>query len=208
MAITYPLTMPTHTGIAQIELRTINAVAYSRSPFTFSGQAHAYAGQMWQADITLPPMKRGDAEQWVAWLISLKGQLGQFYLGDPLAITPMGSARDADTILVNGALTSGSTIAIDSAPTSQTDYLKAGDYMQIGTGGSRQLFKVLQDVDTDASGQATVDVWPNVRTSIANNAPVTVQSAKGLFRLPSNEQAWSVSEASVYGITFGAMEAL
>ena len=70
------------------------------------------------------------------------------------------------------------------------------------------MFKVLQDVDTDTSGQATVDVWPNVRTSIADNAPVTVQSAKGLFRLPSNEQAWSVSEASVYGITFGAMEAL
>ena len=208
MAITYPLTMPTHTGIAQIELRTINAVAYSRSPFTFSGQAHAYAGQMWQADISLPPMKRNAAEQWVAWLISLKGQLGQFYLGDPLACTPMGSARDADTILVNGALTDGSAIAIDSAPTSQTDYLKAGDYMQIGAGNSRQLFKVLQDVDTNASGQATVDVWPNVRTSIADNAPVTVQSAKGLFRLSSNEQAWSVSEASVYGITFGAMESL
>jgi hypothetical protein len=153
-------------------------------------------------------MKREDAERWVAWLISLKGQLGTFYLGDPAATTPLGSARDADTILVNGALSSGDTIAIDSAPANQTDYLKAGDYMQIGTGTSRQLFKVLTDVDTNGSGQATVDVWPNVRTTITNNASVTVQSTQGIFRLITNEQAFSINEASVYGVTFGAIEAV
>lgn len=208
MAISYPLTMPTHTGIRNVELRATNAVAYSRSPFTFSGQAHAYAGKAWQADITLPPMKRTNAEQWIAFLLSLKGQLGTFYLGDPRACTPLGSARDADTILVNGAVSSGDTINIDSAPASQTDYLKAGDYMQIGTGTSRQLFKVLTNVDTNGSGQATVDVWPNVRTTIANNSAVTVQSAKGIFRLITNEQAFSINEASIYGITFGAIEAV
>ena len=120
----------------------------------------------------------------------------------------MGSARDADTILVNGAVSSGDTVNIDSAPASQTDYLKAGDYMQIGTGTSRQLFKVLTNVDTNGSGQATVDVWPNVRTTIANNSAVTVQSAKGIFRLITNEQAFSINEASIYGITFGAIEAV
>lgn len=208
MAISYPLALPTHTGIAQIELRATNAVAYSRSPFTFAGQAHAYAGKAWQADVTLPSMKREDAERWVAWLISLKGQLGTFYLGDPAATTPLGSARDTDTILVDGAVSSGDTIAINSAPASQTDYLKAGDYMEIGTGVNRQLFKVLNDVDTDGTGSATVDVWPNVRTSIADKASVTVQSAQGIFRLASNEQAYSINEASIYGITFGAIEAV
>lgn len=208
MAISYPLALPTHTGIAQIELRATNAVAYSRSPFTFAGQAHAYAGKAWQADVTLPSMKREDAERWVAWLISLKGQVGTFYLGDPAATTPLGSARDTDTILVDGAVSSGDTIAIDSAPASQTDYLKAGDYMEIGTGVNRQLFKVLNDVDTDGTGSATVDIWPNVRTSIADNASVTVQSAQGIFRLASNEQAFSINEASIYGITFGAIEAV
>lgn len=208
MAISYPLALPTHTGIARIELRATNAVAYSRSPFTFAGQAHAYAGKAWQADVTLPSMKREDAERWVAWLISLKGQLGTFYLGDPAATTPLGSARDTDTILVDGAVSSGDTIAIDSAPASQTDYLKAGDYMEIGTGVNRQLFKVLNDVDTDGAGSATVDVWPNVRTSIADDAAVTVQSAQGIFRLASNEQSFSINEASIYGITFGAIEAV
>lgn len=208
MAITYPLALPTHTGLASIELRAMNAVAYSRSPFTFAGQVHAYTGKAWQADISLPAMKRSDAEQWVAWLISLKGQLGTFYLGDPLATTPLGSARNSDGILVDGAVSSGDTIDIDGAPTSQTDYLKAGDYLQIGTGTSRQLFKVLADVDTDGTGSATVDVWPNVRTTIADNASVTVESTQGVFRLASNEQAYSINEASIYGISFGAIEAI
>ena len=208
MAISYPLSLPTSIGIAQIELRAINAVAVSRSPFTFSTQVHAYSGQSWQADVTLPNIRRDLAEDWVAWLISLKGQFGTFYLGDPNAVTPRGSARDTDTILVNGATSSGNTLAIDSAPASRTGYLKAGDYMQVGTGTSRQLFKVLADANTNGSGQATVDIWPDVRTSIANNAAVTVENTKGIFRLASNEQAFSINEASIYGITFGAMEAL
>lgn len=208
MAISYPLSLPTTIGIAQIELRAVNAVAYSRSPFTFAGQAHEYAGKMWQADVTLPPMKRDLAEAWIAFLMSLKGQRGTFFLNDPAAVTPIGSARNSDTVTINGSTTSGNTLDIQSAPVSTTDYLKAGDYMQIGSGTSRQLFKVLTDVDTDSSGTATVDVWPNVRTSIADNAPVTFESAKGVFRLASNETSWSVNEASIYGITFGAMEAV
>ncbi len=207
MAISYPLTMPTVTGIATIEMRAINAVAYSRSPFTFSGQVHAYAGQMWQADVSLPPMRRGDAEVWLSWLVSLKGQLGTFKLGDPLGCMPRGSARDADTILVDGAVSSGGSIGINSAPTSRTNYLMAGDYIQIGAGVNQQLFKVLNNVSTDGSGAATVDVWPNVRTTITNATSVKVQDTTGLFRLSSNEQSWSANQA-IYGITFGASEAL
>ncbi len=208
MAISYPLSLPTSIGIAQIEFRATNAVAVSRSPFTYSTQVHAYSGQSWQADVTLPSIRRDLAEEWVAWLISLKGQLGTFYLGDPNAVTPRGSARDTDTIQVSGATSSGNTLAIDSAPVSQTGYLKAGDYMQVGTGTSRQLFKVLADVNTNGSGQATVDIWPDVRTTIANNSAVTVENTKGIFRLASNEQGFSINEASFYGISFAAMESI
>lgn len=209
MAISYPLSLPTAIGIASIELRALNAVAYSRSPFTFAGVSYEYAGKMWQADITLPPMKRENAEQWIAWLISLKGQKGTFYLGDPAAKTPLGSARDSDTVSTDGITAAGSnTIAIKSGPLSQTDYLKAGDYLQIGTGSTRQLFKVLADVDTNGTGRATIDVWPDVRSTISSTSAITFEDTKGLFRLASNESAFSINEASTYGISFGAMEAV
>lgn len=204
--ISYPLTLPAHTGIAQIELRATNAVAYSRSPFSFAGQAFAYSGQMWQADVTLPPMKRADAEQWVAWLVSLRGQLGTFLLGDPLGATPRGVATG--TPLIKGGSQTGGTILIDGATTSVTGWIKAGDYVQIGSGLTARLHKVLVDANSDASGNVTLELWPHVRTAPADNAAVTVSNAKGLFRLSSNEQAWSINEASIYGISFGAMEAI
>ena len=53
MSISYPLTIPSYTGFRSVDLRMVNAVAVSRSPFTLSTQAHKYAGQMWQADIAL-----------------------------------------------------------------------------------------------------------------------------------------------------------
>ena len=206
MAISYPLSMPTNTRIRSIELRAVNAVAYSRSPFTFAGQAFAYAGQMWQADVTLPPMKRADAEQWVAWLVSLRGSLGTFLLGDPLGCVARGVATG--TPLIKGGSQIGGTINIDGATSGVTGWLKAGDYVQIGSGGTARLHKVLQDANSDGSGNVTLELWPHVRTAPADNAAVTVSSAKGLFRLASNEQAWSINEASIYGITFSAMEAV
>jgi hypothetical protein len=206
MAISYPLSMPTNTRIRSIELRAVNAVAYSRSPFTFAGQAFAYAGQMWQADVTLPPMKRTDAEQWVAWLVSLRGSLGTFLLGDPLGCVARGVATG--TPLIKGGSQTGGTINIDGATSGVTGWLKSGDYVQIGSGGTARLHKVLQDANSDGSGNVTLELWPHVRTAPADNAAVTVSSAKGLFRLASNEQAWSINEASIYGITFSAMEAV
>jgi hypothetical protein len=206
MTISYPLALPTHTGLTQIELRAINAVAYSRSPFTFSGQAFAYPGQMWTADITLPPMKRADAEQWVAWLISLRGQLGTFLMGDPMGATARGVATG--TPLVNGGSQTGGTLVIDGATNSTTGWLKAGDYIQLGSGSSSRLHKVLADANSDGSGNVTLDIWPHIRVAPADNATVTVSNSKGLFRLSSNEQAFSINESAIYGMTFGAMEAV
>jgi hypothetical protein len=179
------------------------------SPFTFSRQVYDYGGRRWEADITLPPMKRADAEQWVAWLVSLKGQYGTFLLGDPASTTPRGlAATFPGTPLVNGASQTGDTLVIDGASNSKTGWLLAGDYIQLGSGTSSRLYKVLEDVNTDASGNATLTIWPELRSSPSDNAAVTVSNAVGAFHLASNEVNWSVNEASIYGITFGAVEAL
>jgi hypothetical protein len=139
-------------------------------------------------------------------LISLRGQLGTFLLGDPTGATARGAATG--TPLVNGASQTGGSLVIDGATNSVTGWLKAGDYIQLGTGSSSRLHKVLADANSSAGGAVTLDIWPHIRISPADNAAVTVSSAKGLFRLSSNEQAWSVNEAAIYGITFSAMEAV
>lgn len=199
MAISYPLALPTHTGIAQIEFRAINAVAYSQSPFTFAGQAVAHAGQMWQADVTLPPMKRADAERWVAWLVSLRGRLGTFLLGDPLSTAIRGTATSATITGSSGASTVSATVT-----NGQT--ILAGDMFQLGTGSDATLHKVLVDY-TGTGSAADLEIWPALRKARSSVA-ADLTSPQGVFRLTSNETAWSVNEASVYGISFSAMEAV
>ena len=204
--ITYPLSTPTEIGIASIELSVTNAVAVSRSPFTFSQQVHSYAGQMWSASVSVPPLRKEYIEPWVAFLVSLKGQAGTFLLGDPNNVTPRGVATG--TPLVKGADQTGETLEIDGATISTTGWLKAGDYIQLGTVASATLHKVLVDADSDGSGNVTLEIWPGIRTAPADNAAVTVNDCKGVFRLSSNQQSWSINEASAYGLQFDAMEAI
>lgn len=208
MAISYPLTFPSHTGVRGVSLRAINAVVYERSPFTFAGQAQASAGQMWGADVTLPPMKYEDAERWIAWLISLRGQFGHFTMGDPARAVARGSARGTDTVTVTGAGQTGQDLNITSNQLSKTGYLLAGDYIQLGSGSTATLHKVLVDADTSGTGTATLTLWPSVRTAPSNGATVTVQNTVGRWQLAGNETEWSVNEAMIYGISFSAMERL
>lgn len=206
MAITYPLSLPSVAGIAQVTLRAENVTAISRSPFSLAQKVYSHPGQAWAADVTLPPMDREDAEEWVAFLLSLKGQAGTFLMGDTAGATARGTPTG--TPLVNGANQTGGTLVIDGATTGVTNWLKAGDYIQLGSGSTATLHKVLTAADSDGSGNVTLDIWPNLRTSPADNAAVTVANTVGRWRLASAVQDWDISAAQIYGVTFAAVEAL
>ena len=206
MPISYPRALPTHTGIRQITLRAVNVTAVSESVFTLRQQVFKHSGERWEAEVTLPQMARSDAEQWVAWLLSMRGREGTFLLGDPLGGTPRGSA--GGTPRVNGANQTGDSISIDGCTASQTGWLKAGDYIQLGSGAGSSLHKVLQDVSSNGAGQATIDVWPSIRTAPADNSAVVVNNAKGVFRLATSSTEWSINEIAHWGVVFPAVEAI
>lgn len=207
MAITYPLSLPTTVGMSSITFSAENAVAISESPFSYSQQVIRNTGQRWKATCTLAPMKRQDAEEWVAFLLSLKGQYGYFLLGDPNCPTARGSASTTPgTPVVNGAGQIGESLNIDGLPINTTGYLLPGDYIQLGSGATATLHKVLTQVNSNASGEASLDLWPKIRTARADNATVTVANCKGNFRLSENIQQWEINNISSYGITFDCVE--
>jgi hypothetical protein len=194
MAISYPVNTPTNIGIANITLMAENAVAISQSPFTFQQQVVAHPGQRWAASISLPPMKRQDAESWVAFLLSLYGQVGTFLLSDPNCSAPRGTATSAT--LTGSAGSTSPTITM-------TGTLLAGDYISLGSGATARLHKVVQN----RSGNGTIEIWPALRSSVTG-ASVDLTEAKGRFRLKDNITQWSINEISSYGITFDCVEAL
>jgi hypothetical protein len=206
MAISYPRVLPTNIGFAQITLRAVNQTSTTMSPFTYKQQIYNHTGQRWEAECQIPPLKRDDAEEWIAWLLSMKGQGGTFLLGDPLGATARGTL--GGTPVVNGAAQIGGSLDIDGCTVSVTNWLKAGDYIQLGSASTATLHKILQNVNTNVSGQATLDIWPSMRTAPTDGATVITSNAVGRFRLNSGQQDWSINNISSYGITFAAVEAI
>lgn len=205
MAITYPIAFPS-VGIKNMTIRARSVVGVSQSPFTGQQQVYQHQGQWWEAEISLPPMKRADAEQVISFLLKMNGRYGTFTLGDPANTSPRGVGTG--TPLVSGANQTGNQLITDGWSASKTGILKAGDWIQLGSGSTTRLYKVLDDANSDASGIATLTLWPNLRSAPADNAPLTVINPKGQWRLSSNEMPWTIDDASVYGITLACTEAL
>tara|TARA_R110000851_G_scaffold160361_1_gene303627 strand:+ start:482 stop:1069 length:588 start_codon:yes stop_codon:yes gene_type:complete len=194
MAISYPLATPTSIGIESIELRAVNAVAVSQSPFTYKQQVISHGGQKWEASVTIPSVHRDKAAEWKAMLVGLKGQVGTFLLGDPDYATPQGT--------VSSCTLTGSA-GDETATVVMTGSLKAGDYIQLGSGSSAKLHQVL----VDQTGDGSLEIWPALRSDYTD-ATVIFSSPKGVFRLGNNVTTWSINNASTYGISFEAVEAL
>jgi len=196
MTISYPLALPTVTTAKAITIRARSTVAMSASPFTGEQQVYVHQGEWWEADVQLPPMVRADAEIWVAWLVALNGREGTFTMGDPVGATALGSA--SGTVTVNGGSQTGKVLAVSGL----TGTIKAGSWIQLGSGSGTHLHKVVAD------GTTSLDIWPRLRSSPGNGDSVVIASAKGLWRLADNMRSWSIEEAAIYGISFSCIEAL
>jgi len=192
MAISYPLSTPTSIGIESIELRAVNAVATSQSPFTYKQQVISHGGQKWEASVNIPPVHRDLAAPWKSMLVALKGPTGTFLLGDPDYATPQGT--------VSSCTLSG-TVGDETATVTMTGTLKAGDYIQLGSGSAAKLHQVL----VDKTGTGSLEIWPALRSSYTNEL-VIFNNPKGVFRLATNVTSWSINNASTYGISFEAVE--
>lgn len=194
MSLSYPLSTPTSIGIESIELRAVNAVATSQSPFTYKQQVISHGGQKWEASVSIPSVRRDLAAPWKAMLVGLRGSVGTFLLGDPDYPTPQGTVSSCS--LTGSAGSSSVTVVM-------TGTLLAGDYLQLGTGAASKLHMVTQDL----SGDGTLEIWPNLRIAYSSVTP-DFTNAKGVFRLATPMTSWSINNNSAYAISFEAVEVI
>lgn len=201
MAISYPITLPSSPPPQEITIKAVAAVGRVVSPWTFNSQVQESQGQQWRIDVILPPMARAAAETWAAALISLNGSKGTM----KVPVYGHGTARGtwAGTAQVMGASQTGAELAIDGLTASQTGICKAGDYFTLND----KLYKVLVDADSNGSGQTTLDIWPSLRSSPADNALLTVSNAYMVAYLTTAVNL-NVNVAQHYGLGFSAFEAL
>lgn len=205
MAITYPLSLPFPAQKTRPII--LDTVGESISPFSLKTQQYDWGADRIAFELTFPMMKRAKAAQMVAFLASLRGKIGSFLLGDPLCSAPQGVATG--TPLVSGANNARSlTLATKGWTNGVTGILKAGDWLQVGSGTTQRIYMNLKDVNSDGSGNATLDIWPRLREDLADNAAITKTNPKGTFRLATNQRQWDIESFLAASFTLQAIEAI
>lgn len=209
MPVSYPAQVPT-SGITSLSWTNATASLISRSPFTFQGQSQNYPGAIRYARISVENLNREDAEDWVGFLDSLHGTKGTFLFGDPMAKVPMGTARG--TALVNAVSASKDEISAKNVPTtgSQLDFLKRGDWIQLGAGLDSRLYKVVRNVSKNNTTGVTglIHIWPSLRITPNNGDVITFENPKGLFRRSSGTFNYSEENGCVYSLSFDCEEVI
>ena len=171
-----PINLPTVSGFRSITWIPEVAVAQAESPFTLKRQVYDYGSSRWKAIVKLPPMTRTHAAEWVAFFASVRGQ--EFYLSD----TSTSDVSTSETPTVLSTISSGSTIPTTGWTASTANVLSAGDWFDMGAAiGKRTFFQVTSAVSSDSSGNATIAVFPSVRTAIASGAALNFSGPKGVF---------------------------
>ncbi|MHC8493436.1 hypothetical protein ACTU44_12085 [Thalassospira sp. SM2505] len=207
MTITYPLSLPAKPGVKAIRWREMSQVGVSVSPFTFQRQVQVGQGQAWAADITLPVIRgRAIVNQWQAFLLAMNGKQGYFAMGDPDNFGPLGVATGSP--VVSGAGQIGQALLTSGWTPSVTGILKEGDRIGLGSGSSARLHKVLADVDSDGSGNATLLLWPRVIVSPVNGSPIDLDDPKSMFWFPDGIPERDIDRLGDMELTLRVMEHL
>lgn len=210
MPVSYPAQVPT-SGITSLSWTNATASIISRSPFTFQGQSQNYPGAIRYAQISVDGLNREDAEDWVGFLDSLHGTKGTFLFGDPMAVTPMGTARG--TALVNTVnQTSRDVITAKNVPTTgpASNFLKRGDWIQLGAGLNSRLYKVVSNVNKNNTTGITgsIHLWPAFRITPLIDDVITFENPKGLFRRSSGTFNYSEENGCKYSLSFDCEEVI
>lgn len=206
MPINYPLTYPTDLKVSAFQIALQNVASISVSPYTLAQQVQEYDGQLWRVSFTISPFDRAEAEVYNAFIAELRGRVGTFLMSPHGFEEPRGVVTG--TISVNGGSQTGNDLNIDGLPLSTSNVFRVGDFIQIGTGSSTKLYKILRDVDSDGSGEATLLVAPSIKVAHADNAEVIYTNPKGHFRLDDNAVFTQISPPFISQINVSASEVL
>lgn len=196
--------LPSAPGLRSVEFNASDAVAIVTSPFSGQTQAQQWPGaDMWSGTFELPALTQVQADVWISFLMQLRGMANAFQVGDPMKTSPRGNPLGSP--LVNGTtpqFPGSQTLATKNWTANKTGLLLPGDYFQVGY----RLHRVLDTVNSDSSGQATINIWPSLREVCVDNEPLVLNNPLGLFRLATNTRTWSSDYTKLTKLSFKFQE--
>lgn len=170
------------------------------SPLTGAVQTLEIPGARWRFAAQWGSFDAADGALMRAFLAKLRGQANRFTCSPWGHETPRGAG--GGTPLVKGGSQTGATLAIDGGPTSITGWLLAGDYFTV----NGELKILTADASTDGSGEATLTFEPPLRTSPADNAPLTIAAPTATFIVRDATQGWDITPGARTTFALEAVE--
>ena len=173
-----------------------------QSPLTNAVQTVGRKGSLWKASLQFNNLTGDNRAIMQAFLTKLNGQEHRFFLPDHSYVKRGIAPSPADSLLVNGAGQTGSTLNADGATLSQTGYLKAGDYIAF----NNELHMVTDDCDSSGIGEIAIPIAPPIRKPTDNDDPIDyLYPVLGVFML-SGSTSWDTQPGLVSSFTIEAVE--
>lgn len=189
--------------ITDVEVECEQSVAVRTNAFSYKQEVQIFSGERWSMSVNFKPLKPACASKLESFLLKLRGQAGTFRFGDPYHSCPQG--RAIGTPVVSSATAGSQTVETSGWLVNTRNQLIAGDYIQIG----ERLYRVLDDVDSDVSGNATITIKPSLRESYTAGEEVVTINPTGLFRLSDSNNRFSRQAAGQrHNTTINMVEAL
>jgi len=151
-------------------------------------QAASIAADYWEGHFETYPMREADAEEWKAWLASLRGGLRTFRMWDPVrefaraypqgyaALTRHGGGSFADGTATLTAI-GGSRDTVTLATLPSTFVLLPGDRISIPFQTTKRCLVRVVEGATASAGTATVGVEPVLPLAVAADVTVDLKRA-------------------------------
>jgi hypothetical protein len=192
-----------NSHFTQVQLTMNDKVVATPGAFSQAAQTLDWQIDWWTGKLSLPPMVRADAQKWIAFLAECRGMSACFLVGDSEGATPSGHANGVP--VTSGVNASRGTILTTRGwKPNQFKQLATGDYFQI----VNRLYMSLEDVNSDGSGDATINCWPRLRESPPDGTKIILHQAQGLFRLAANARNYSLANNRTYSIDIDITECL
>lgn len=184
---------PAFMGFRSVQFNFDDTVGQVRYPFSGQTQTQEWPGaDMWSGMMECPPLNQTELDGLKAFLMQCRGIKNGFMLGDPMKTAPSGCVNSSSVPVISGAVAAAAqSIATSGWKPSTYRLLLPGDYLQLGY----RLHAVLDNVNSDGGGNATLNIWPATREALTAGSAVILKNPMGLFRRAQNRCSWSADVA-------------
>ena len=186
---------------------TIKSNRPNVTAYTLSGKrsVRQFASQYFSMTINMPAMTQSQYQEYHAFLVSKKGGFSTFTIDYPIANN--GADKNSSTVLTRTTHSIGATsIQVDGLTASTNDVVKAGDLIKFN--GHNKVYMVTGDVNSNSSGQSTINIEPPLQSALTDNEAIDLNKPAMTVALEQDDVLVTTDATNTFKISFDVREVL